>query len=120
MDTQVHILLVDDEPTVQMVHLFMLKKLGCYVDVANNGKEAIEKATENRYDIIFMDMGLPDMRGSEATKVIKGQGVDTPVIMLSAYAQSEIKDECDSADIKEIYQKPVSGDTFSLIVKKYT
>ena len=62
------ILVVDDAPPNQMLLMLLLQKMGHHVTIANNGKEAVEMASQNNYDLIFMDMHMPIMNGFDATR----------------------------------------------------
>lgn len=106
----ISVLLVEDEKIVQFTLTAMLKKFGCKVDLAATGKEALSKSTINYYDIIFMDIGLPDMRGSEVTTAIRRKETckRTPIIAVTGYPKTEIEDECITAGIDAIYNKPLS------------
>ena len=66
-----YVLLVDDNAINQKVAEKLLIRLGCQADIASNGFEAIEQATTNAYDIIFMDIQMPEMDGVTATNEIK-------------------------------------------------
>ncbi len=115
------VLLVVDEPIVQMVVIAMLKKLGCAVVLAETGKDALAKFSTNTYDIILMDIGLPDMRGTDVTKEIRRREVDkhTPIIAVTAYTIDEVKVECDAAGMDAIYNKPLPGETLEEILLTY-
>ena len=91
--TPPHILLVDDNPINQKVGQRLLHKLGCVVDVATDGPDAIARATAlgANYDLIFMDIQMPDMDGITATREIRerlGTGCP-PVVAMTAYSMQE-------------------------------
>ena len=65
------VLVVEDNPINQRLALRMLEKLGCRVDIAGNGKEAIDSVTQTSYDVVFMDGMMPEMDGLEATREIR-------------------------------------------------
>ncbi|WP_054956452.1 PAS domain S-box protein, partial [Paenibacillus dakarensis] len=67
-----HILVGEDNETNQLVILKMLEKMGYQVDVAANGKEVLERVRQHHYDLIFMDVHMPELNGLEAAKAIKG------------------------------------------------
>ncbi|WP_099468754.1 hybrid sensor histidine kinase/response regulator [Konateibacter massiliensis] len=85
----VHILMVEDDKINQKVILKMLLKNGYEVDVASNGREALELFQIEKYDIILMDIQMPEMNGVEVTRKIKeleiGQAKQTPIIAITAY-----------------------------------
>lgn len=106
------ILLVEDEPIIQKLHFLMLQKIGCEVDVASNGQEALTK-TDNTYDLILMDVGLPDIAGIEVSKKIReneslhSRVKETPIIALTAYCIDDIRDACYEAGINQVIAKPI-------------
>lgn len=89
-----HILLVEDEPILQKAMKFLLQQEGHHVDLASNGKEALQKFNPN-YDLIFMDVRMPEMNGIETTKAIRQLETykHVPIIALTAEGM-EIKEEC--------------------------
>ncbi len=116
------ILLVEDEPIIQQVHLLMLEKLGCYVDVTETGVQALAHAVYP-YDIIFMNVGLPDLRGTEVSAKIRESDFitnNTPIIILTAYPKNEIEKECFTAGANVILNKPVTFKDFRKILKHFT
>lgn len=82
-------LLVDDNSTNLKIESMILKKLGFSVDCAHDGLEAIEMATAGSYDVILMDVQMPKLDGLEATKRLREQGNQTPIIAVSANAYEE-------------------------------
>jgi CheY-like chemotaxis protein len=117
-----HILLAEDNLINQKVSLQSLRGLGYNVDLAANGKIAVEKFLENDYDLILMDIQMPEMDGITATKEIREiereQSVENPVLIIAITANS-IKDDrqkCLEAGMNEYISKPFNLDKFPLIV----
>ncbi|HVD99426.1 MAG TPA: PAS domain S-box protein [Cytophagaceae bacterium] len=106
------ILLVDDNHVNQLVASEILKKSGCTVETANNGLEAIEKVRNNTYDLIFMDIQMPQMDGTEATREIKKLGIPNlpPIIAMTAYAMEEDREKFLSAGMDDYIAKPIKSE----------
>jgi CheY-like chemotaxis protein len=105
---KIKILLVEDEPIAMIVNKGLLKNLGHVVDTAVNGREAIAKAA-NDYDLIFMDVGLPDIDGIEATKEIRShedQAKRAVIVALTGYAQKKVYEKCREAGMNDVLLKP--------------
>ncbi len=103
------ILLVEDDLFNQEVALMHLGDLGWEPDVANNGREAVEYATANDYDLILMDMKMPVMDGLQATRLIRqipGRG-EVLIIAMTANAFNEERDACLAAGMNDFISKPV-------------
>jgi CheY-like chemotaxis protein len=77
------ILLVEDEQMCQMAITNFAKKLSIDIDIANNGLEAVDKFKKNTYNIILMDMYMPEMNGFQATEIIRSANKDIIIIALS-------------------------------------
>lgn len=87
-----------------------LEKLSYRVDVAANGKEAIEMWEKLPYDLVFMDCNMPEMDGYEATRAIRsleGMNQHTPIIAMTASAMKEDHDRCLEAGMDDYLSKPV-------------
>lgn len=117
------ILLVEDDVIVQRVHQLMLNKLGYEVDIASNGAEAIKKAQENGYGIIFLDIGLPDIAGFDVIREIKTSsfmnGNHTPIIALTGYDGPDERRACLDAGATEIVYKPIVYNTLRNLLERY-
>ena len=102
------ILIVDDEPINRELVKFLLEDAKLVVATANNGKEAISKAQESKYDLIIMDMQMPIMGGLEATRHMRNipNHKNTPIIAMTANAFAEDKHRCMEAGMNDILVKP--------------
>ncbi len=105
------ILLVDDNMVNRQVAGEILKKSGCSVDVAVNGQDSINKAKKNDYDIIFMDIQMPDMDGVTATKKIKALGKKNlaPIVAMTAYSMKEDKERFIKSGLDDYISKPIKA-----------
>ena len=118
------ILLVEDNAIAAYAVAQALGILNCEVDTAENGAKAVEMAEVGAYDLIFMDVGLPDFSGIEATKKIRAltdpQKSQVPIIELSGHADnSEMRQEALDAGMQEVMSKPAQAPVLKAILKKY-
>ncbi len=115
------ILLVDDNQINQKVANEILKKLGCEVDIANNGMEAILKVIESPYDIIFMDIQMPEMDGITATKKIRELRIKklAPIIAMTAYSMEEDKERFLKAGMDDYLPKPIRSEGIVKMIRKW-
>ncbi|MDZ4840309.1 MAG: response regulator [Bacteroidota bacterium] len=116
-----NILLVEDNKINQKVATSFLRKWGVNCDIAQNGQEAVELATNKKYDLILMDLQMPIMDGYLASKLIRsGQGFSkfTPIIALTASANTETKDEVLKNYMNDYITKPFqTNDLYKILVK---
>jgi CheY-like chemotaxis protein len=104
------VLLAEDNAVNQKLETRLLEKLGCLVDVAANGREAVEKATQFQYDLIFMDCRMPEMDGMEASREIRARlsaGPRLPIVALTAHAVTGAREECLAGGMDDYLTKPV-------------
>ena len=106
------LLLVEDEPINQEVAREILAELGWKIDVANNGREAVELVSQHRYDVILMDMQMPIMSGLDATRLIRQlpDCKDIPILAMTANAFVEDREACFDAGMNDFLIKPVMPD----------
>jgi PAS domain S-box-containing protein len=114
------ILLAEDNFVNQKVALKILGRLGYTPDVVNNGKEAVEAIQKKAYDLILMDVQMPEMDGIEATrKICELLGDKRPqIIALTAHAMSEQLLECTAAGMDGYLTKPIRLDAFKAQIRK--
>ena len=120
---QRRLLLVDDNQSNLAVGKALLKPLGCEVITATNGTVAIEQASKQHYDIIFMDLAMPVMDGLTATRIIRenpGPNQSTPIIALTANAFVEDRERCLANGMTDYLSKPIVRDELINIVKRYS
>ncbi|MCK9566446.1 MAG: PAS domain S-box protein [Methanothrix sp.] len=115
------ILLAEDNIINQMVMLKMLNKLGYHADVVANGKDVLRSLEHQSYDLILMDVQMPEMDGFEATRAIRKlwpSGDQPKIIAITAYALKGDKDRCLDAGMDDYMSKPVKlEDLAEMLVK---
>lgn len=107
-----YVLIVEDNMTNQLVASSMLERLGCRVDIAQNGREGVEAVARTHYDIVLMDCNMPEMDGYEATTHIRGLSAnkDTVVIAMTANVHPGEVEKCLSVGMNDYLSKPLSLD----------
>lgn len=119
----VRILVAEDNGTSQQIIAKILTHGNHKVDLVENGEQALDKLEENTYDLMILDMNMPQMGGLEVVKVhraLSRQPIDTPVIILTANATLEAKLECEHAHIDAYLTKPVDALTLLDTVARLT
>lgn len=107
IDTNKKILLVEDNELNYEIAKTVLEEAGFIVDGASNGKMAIDKASDNTYDVILMDIQMPIMDGYEATKELRRLGNRTPIIAMTANAFSEDRKKAKDVGMDGYIPKPI-------------
>jgi PAS domain S-box-containing protein len=105
------LLLVEDSLDNQIVVQRFLKMAGCEAELANHGREAIEKIQTKTYDVVLMDIQMPVMDGFEAIAEIRRLGFQLPVIALTAHALKEQRQQCLDKGFTNHITKPVNRDS---------
>lgn len=118
------ILLAEDNTTNQQVALGILKKMGLTADAVANGREVLDALKTLPYDLVLMDVQMPEMDGLEATRLIRlpGTGVlhrRIPVIAMTAYAMQGDRERCIAAGVDDYVSKPVSLQALAAIMEKW-
>jgi PAS domain S-box-containing protein len=115
------VLLVEDNAVNQRLGVRILDKLGCSIDMAGNGLEAIDMALGRHYDLILMDCRMPEMDGYAATREIRRReeaGARVPIIALTAHAVTGAREECMAAGMDDFITKPLAaGDLERVLVR---
>lgn len=110
------VLVVDDSEDNQMILQFFLKQREIDVTAAFNGAEAIEKMNSERFDLVLMDIQMPVMDGYTATKTLRENGFNLPIIALTAHAMKSDQELCLDAGCTEYLTKPIDMTQFQKIL----
>ena len=114
------ILLVEDNAINQEVALALLHGVALTVDTAENGREAVERVRSSTYDLILMDLQMPEMDGLEATQVIRTMDgkAELPILAMTASVFEEDRQACQEAGMNDFVTKPVDPDNlYSTLIK---
>ncbi|AKQ67818.1 Signal transduction histidine kinase [Myxococcus hansupus] len=110
------ILLVEDNATNQKLALLVLERLGYRADVALNGRQALHAVSQKRYDVVLMDLQMPEMDGLEATRRIRQElppRAQPWVIAMTANAMDSDREQCFSAGMDDFLGKPIRVDALT-------
>jgi signal transduction histidine kinase/AmiR/NasT family two-component response regulator len=114
-----HVLVVEDNPSNQILVSMLLKKLGLEVTLANDGVEGVEEARRRKFDIILMDMQMPRMNGYEATQVLRSEGFMVPIIAVTANAMKGDEEKCLQAGCDAYLSKPIDRKKLAQVLRRY-
>ena len=116
------VLVTDDNLVNQRLTSALLSRMGCRVDVAENGLRAVQKVSENDYELVFMDCVMPEMDGFAATTAIRsleGQCRRVPIVALTASATIEDREHCFAAGMDDFLTKPIHSEQLADCLSKW-
>lgn len=123
LDKKITILIVEDQPISAHVVKEFFTRLGCGIEIAKNGKNAIQMAKNNHYNLIIMDIGLPDLNGYEIVKAIRTYehyySSRVPIIGLTAHIDQEKKQQGLDAGMNLVLTKPLTEENAINILKNF-
>jgi CheY-like chemotaxis protein len=112
-------LLAEDNTVNQKVALQMLKRLGYKADVAANGLEVLQALNRQPYDLVLMDVQMPEMDGIDAAKKIRMKWPKGPkIIAITAYAMDGDRERCLQAGMDDYISKPIQLDELRMVLEK--
>ena len=114
------ILVVDDERAIRNSLKEILSDEGYNVDVAEDGATAIDMAEKERYDVIFCDIKMPNMEGTEVLEKLRTDGVDSAIIMISGHGDIDTAVECIKKGAFDFIQKPLDLNRILITIKNAT
>lgn len=114
-----HILLVEDNQINQLLVQYTLSPSGVDLDICETGVEAIQKLHEQRYDVILMDIHMPELDGYETTQIIRKKlQLEVPILALTASLESEAE-KCLDAGMNGTVQKPFTVESLEAALEKF-
>jgi len=120
----VRVLVAEDNAVNQQVAMGILRRMGAHVDAVASGREAIDALRQAPYDVVLMDVQMPDMDGLEATQRIRGgeataAAAKLPVIAMTAHALQSDRDRCLAAGMDDYVAKPVNPPELYAVLEKW-
>ncbi|MDC1229963.1 response regulator [bacterium] len=120
LQQEMHILIVDDNKINLLITKKNIEKIqGCTCEVISNGKEAISIIKNKAFDLILMDINMPDMDGYDVTKHIRMFNPDIPILALTALNSAEISTKAEEAGINQIITKPFIFEDFKATISSF-
>ncbi|HZY38237.1 MAG TPA: ATP-binding protein [Mucilaginibacter sp.] len=118
----IEILLAEDNKMNQMIAKKIFGKIGYAIDIADNGRSAVEMMEQKNYDLVFMDIQMPEMDGLEAASyILKKYGKSAPpIIAMTANVLSEDENKCKEAGMKDFISKPFTIERLEKVIKKWS
>jgi CheY-like chemotaxis protein len=113
------VLLAEDNAVNAMLATALLTRMGCIVDRAASGLEAVDAATSAPYNLILMDVRMPGMDGLEATRQLRGRGLKTPILALTANAFEDDRRACMEAGMDEFLTKPIAPPALAAMIARF-
>jgi len=116
------VLVVEDSPVNRLVAVHVLERLGFRAHVVNDGREALQALSTQRYDAVLMDCQMPDIDGYEATRELRRRedgGQHTPVIAMTAHAMTGDRERCLDAGMDDYIAKPVRSQTLGEVLGRW-
>ncbi|WP_189702608.1 response regulator [Subsaximicrobium wynnwilliamsii] len=116
-----HVLIVDDNKINLLITKKTLERIpGCTCETASNGKEAISLVKQKDFDMVLMDINMPEMDGFEVTKHIRLFNPNIPVLALTALNSGEVSAKAEACGMNQVITKPYNFDDFKAIVRGYS
>ncbi len=113
------VLLAEDTPDLQTLISHYVRKTGATITAVENGQMAVEKVSQQAYDLVLMDLQMPVMGGIEAMTIIRENGYNGPIVALTANAMQQDKERCLAAGCNNFMSKPINKKKLIELVKSY-
>lgn len=116
--TRSRILAVDDSPVSQKLYERLLDTMNADLTCASNGLEAVERAMSDAFDLILMDLEMPEMDGLTAIRLLRSKGYVRSIVAVSALSEPEDRDRCLSAGCDDFLAKPLTRESLADVVNR--
>lgn len=113
------VLVAEDNPSNQKLIAILLQKMGLEVSLADDGLEAVEQCDSQTFDIILMDMQMPNLNGYDATRQLRSQGIQTPIIAVTANAMTGDEQKCMSVGCDGYLSKPIDRNKLDELIGQH-
>ncbi len=113
------VLIIEDDPGHLRLLELMLGKAGCVCDCARDGREGLAKAESNRYDLIFIDIHIPELDGFVVVTDLRDKRVKTPIIAVTALVLEGVEQLAIQAGFDDFLRKPIEQVDVTRIIDKY-
>ncbi|MFC2107639.1 response regulator, partial [Bacteroidota bacterium] len=124
LGVKLKVLMAEDNEVIQRVAAFSFEKMGCVLDIVNNGKEAVEHFKENKYDIVFTDIQMPELDGIDATKQIReyeneiGSLHHIPIVAMTANTMKGDRERFLEVGMDDYISKPFKPEQLYKLLKR--
>lgn len=112
-NSELKILLVEDDNVARLMETKTIQSLHCQIDAAKNGEEALQLVRQNHYDMIFMDLMLPDTDGltlTQAIRAIEARNQTVPIIALTSHGENEYQNQATWVGMDGFLTKPLTNE----------
>ena len=113
------VLVAEDEASSQLLMDLLLRKIGADVEIVNTGTKVVERASSKKFDLILMDMQLPEMDGFETAKQLRAKEITVPIIAITADVRQGMRGRCIEAGCNEYLSKPIARKQLYKMIEKY-
>ncbi|MBN1123442.1 MAG: response regulator [Sedimentisphaerales bacterium] len=113
------VLIIEDDPGHQKLLEILVKRSGCRCDCAFDGRSGVSKAESNRYDLIFVDIHIPEMDGFMVISQLKDRGIETPLIAITALHLEGLERAASAAGFSDFLRKPIEQATVNRLIDTY-
>lgn len=114
-----HILCADDNEDNRQLVAYLVAKTGAQLTLVNDGQQALNVIENNKFDLVLMDMQMPEMDGLQATTILQKRGFTAPIVMLTANVDSSSKKKMLAAGAKAHFAKPIDSQNFYSMLAEY-
>jgi CheY-like chemotaxis protein len=113
------VLIIEDDPGHQRLLEICVKRAGCECDCAFDGRSGLQKATKNKYDLIFVDIHIPELDGFVVATDLRENGYTTPLIAITALKFEGLEKKALAVGYNNFLQKPIKPDKIREILSEY-